>query len=386
MLDTINIGMTGLEGFSRGLRVIANNTANMNTPGFKSSSLQFASLFDASANGNDQQGGGGLSTGLTTLNFSQGELSQTGNDLDMAIDGLGLFMLKGEDGKIRYSRAGEFQFNSDGILVNRSDGAEVLGIGADGTLTTVSVGDARFSGAAATSLVTFNGNLSSNQATQTINGLKVIDSAGGEHDLTATFTSAGSGSWTVSIKDGTTEVGTGKIAFSNGQIVPGSSTVAINYTAPGLGATPVTFDFSNNVTSFASGSLSTLAMATQNGVAGGELTKTAFDSAGTLVMTYSNGKTVNGSKLALSRFDTTDGLEPAGANQLEAVGIPGWHVGTAGSGAFGSIKAGWIEQSNVDLSKEFSNLVITQRGYQASSQIVSTATDMLQELFGMKEK
>jgi flagellar hook protein FlgE len=358
----------------------------MNTPGFKSSSLQFSSLFDASTNGNGQQGGGGLNTGLTTLNFSQGELSQTGNDLDMAIDGQGLFMLKGEDGKIRYSRAGEFQFNSDGVLVNRSDGAEVLGVGADGTLTTVTIGDAKFSGAGATSLMTFSGNLSSNQATQTINGLKVIDTAGGEHDFTATFTSAGSGSWNVSIKDGTTEVGTGKIAFSNGQVVPGSSSIAFNYTAPGLGAMPVTFDFSNNVTSFASGSLTTLAMDTQNGVAGGELTKTAFDNAGTLVMTYSNGKTVNGPKLALSRFDTTNGLEPAGANQLEAAGMPGWHVGTAGSGAFGTIKAGWIEQSNVDLSKEFSNLVITQRGYQASSQIISTANDMLQELFGMKEK
>jgi flagellar hook protein FlgE len=103
-------------------------------------------------------------------------------------------------------------------------------------------------------------------------------------------------------------------------------------------------------------------------------------------MTYSNGQTVKGPKLALSRFDTTDGLEPAGANELEAVGIPGWHVGTAGSGAFGSVKAGWIEQSNVDLSQEFSNLVITQRGYQASSQVISTANDMLQELFGMKGK
>jgi flagellar hook protein FlgE len=385
MLDTINIGITGLQGFSRGLKVIANNTANMNTAGFKSSTLQFSSLFDA-AGQNGRQGGGGLSTGLTALNFSQGELRQTGNDLDMAIDGLGLFMVKGDNGKIRYSRAGEFQFNSDGILVNRSDGAEVLGVGADGNLTNISIGQQRFSAAGATTLVTLSGNLSSSQANQTINGLKVIDSAGGEHQLTATFTSNGSGSWGVNFREGVNVVGSGTIAFSNGRIVPGSSSITFDYTATGLGATPVTFDFGSNVTSFASGSLSTLAMATQNGVAGGELTKAAFDSAGTLVMTYSNGQTVKGPKLALSRFDTTDGLEPAGANELEAVGIPGWHVGTAGSGAFGSVKAGWIEQSNVDLSQEFSNLVITQRGYQASSQVISTANDMLQELFGMKGK
>lgn len=385
MLDTINIGITGLQGFSRGLRVIANNTANMNTPGFKSSTLSFSSLFDAS-NQNGQHGGGGLNTGLTALNFSQGELRQTGNSLDMAIDGLGLFMLKGENGKIHYSRAGEFQFNSDGMLVNRSDGAEVLGVGADGVLTSIGIGGQRFSAAGATSRMTFSGNLSSTLASQTVSGLKVIDAAGGEHQLTATFTSNGGGSWSVAIKEGVTTVGTGTIAFSNGQIVPGSSKILIDYTAPGLASTPITFDFGTNVTCFASGSFSTLAMNTQNGVAGGELTQAAFDNTGTLVMTFSNGQTVKGPRLALSRFDTTDGLEPDGANQLSAVGTPGWHVGTPGSGSFGAVKSGWIEQSNVDLSAEFSSLVITQRGYQASSQVISTANDMLQELFGMTGK
>jgi flagellar hook protein FlgE len=384
MLDTINIGITGLQGFSRGLKVIANNTTNMNTSGYKSAALQFSSLFDAGGENGGQ--GGGLSAGFTALNFSQGELRQTGNDLDMAIDGHGLFMLKGADGKIHYSRAGEFQFNSDGVLVNRADGADVLGVGADGNLSTISIGSQHFSTAGATTLVTFGGNLSSSQATQTINAIKVVDTAGGEHQLTATFTSKGSGNWDVSFKEGSTVVGSGTIAFSNGKIATASSSIAFDYTAPGLGATRVTFDFSNNVTSFASGSLSTLAMATQNGVAGGELTETAFDANGTLLMTYSNGQTVKGPKLALSRFDTADGLEPAGASELSSVGIPGWHIGTAGSGAFGTVKAGWIEQSNVDLSQEFSNLVITQRGYQASSQVISTANDMLQELFGMKSK
>lgn len=153
-----------------------------------------------------------------------------------------------------------------------------------------------------------------------------------------------------------------------------------------MGVTPVTFDFGSNVTSFASGSLSTLAMDTQNGVMGGELSKSEFDAAGQLVLTYSNGQTVKGPKLALSRFDTAEGLDSVGDNELSAASSHGWHVGTAGSGAFGAIKSGFIEMSNVDLSLEFSNLVITQRGYQASSQIISTANDMLQELFSMKGK
>jgi flagellar hook protein FlgE len=386
MLDTINIGITGLQGFSRGLKVIANNTANMNTPGYKSGSLQFSTLFDGSLQNGQQGGGGGLNTGLTALNFTQGELQQSNNPLDMAIDGLGLFMLKGEDGNILYSRAGQFEFNSDGLLVNRADGKAVLGVGADGALTTIGIGPQRFSGATATTTVTFGGNLSSSQTTQTISGIKVIDSAGGEHTLTATFDNNGSGSWTVTFKDGTTTAGTGTIKFVNGQIDPSASKISIDYSPAGMGATSVTFDFGSNVTSFASGSLSTLAMDTQNGVTGGELTKSEFDNSGQLVLTYSNGQTVKGAKLALSRFDTMEGLDSVGDNELSAESSRGGHVGTAGSNAFGNIKSGFIEMSNVDLSLEFSNLVITQRGYQASSQIVSTANDMLQELFSMKGK
>jgi flagellar hook protein FlgE len=385
MLDTINIGMTGLQGFSRGLRVIANNTTNMNTPGYKSGSLQFSTLFEGSTQ-NGRQGGGGLSTGLTALNFSQGELRQTGNGLDMAIDGLGLFMLKGENGNIMYTRAGQFEFNSEGILVNRADGSAVLGVGEDGMLTSIGIGSQRFSAATATTEVTLGGNLSSSQTSQTIGGIKVIDSNGGEHQLTATFTSDGAGSWSVAFKEGVTQIGTGTIKFINGQIDPTASKITIDYSPAGLGATQLTFNFGNNVTSFASGSLSTLAMDTQNGVLGGELTKSEFDSSGVLVMTYSNGQTVKGPKLALSRFDSTDDVESVGDNKLEATNARGWHVGVAGNASFGTIKAGWIELSNVDLSQEFSNLVITQRGYQASSQVISTANDMLQELFSMVGK
>ena len=102
MLDSIFIGMSGLMGYSRGLRVIANNTANLNTPGFKGSSLQFADMFysDGSFSGNStrSQGGYGLNTYSTTLNFKAGDFRQTGNSLDLAVDGQGLFVLKNAAG------------------------------------------------------------------------------------------------------------------------------------------------------------------------------------------------------------------------------------------------------------------------------------------------
>jgi flagellar hook protein FlgE len=105
MLDSIYVGITGLRGYSDGLRAIANNTTNINTPGFKSSSLQFSDLFYASGNGGSGgQLGYGLNVGATTLNFKQGELRQTGNDLDLAVDGEGMFTLRDAGGKLHHAR------------------------------------------------------------------------------------------------------------------------------------------------------------------------------------------------------------------------------------------------------------------------------------------
>ena len=134
------------------------------------------------------------------------------------------------------------------------------------------------------------------------------------------------------------------------------------------------------------GDLSTLAMASQDGYAPGTLTKTAFDASGALVLTYSNGQTVKGARLALARFATPDAVQELGGGEYgQARGLH-WQVGTAGAAGFGSVRAGMLEMSNVDLSREFSELVVMQRGYQAASQVVSTANDMLQELFGIKQK
>ena len=105
-----------------------------------------------------------------------------------------------------------------------------------------------------------------------------------------------------------------------------------------------------------------------------------------MILTYANGQTVKGNKLALGRFNTIDDVRAEGSNMFEAVDQAQWQIGVAGSGAFGEISGKMIEVSNVDLSEEFSNLIVMQRGYQASSQIISTANDMLQELFSMKGK
>ena len=171
MLDSIHVGMTGLAGFARGLRVIANNTANLNTPGFKGSHLQFTDLFYASSGAPGaatEQLGHGLGTAGTQLDFRAGDLRQTGNDFDLALDGEGLFTLKSDDGGRRYTRAGQFEFNAEGVFVDRTDGSRVLGLDAAGQEVDIRLDGLRSSAGKGTATARFTGNLSSTVSEHTV--------------------------------------------------------------------------------------------------------------------------------------------------------------------------------------------------------------------------
>lgn len=391
MLDSIHIGVTGLVGYQQGLRVIANNTANLNTPGYKSSTLQFADLFYASAGSGrpDLQLGNGLDTAGTHLDFRQGDMRQTGNGLDLAVDGEGFFVLRNDQGHTRYSRAGQFQFNPQGVMVHRSDGSAVQAIDATGSLGSISLAGLQVAAGKPTATAKFTGNLSSSVPVQTVGAVKVFDSLGEEHVLSVKLTNTATaqpGSWKVELLDGTTVIGTSELLFTDGRPPADASRLTFTYAPLGRAAQALVLDFSTDVTSFASGNLSTLAMSSQDGYAAGQLTKVSFDAAGTLVASYTNGQTVKGARLALAHFSTPDAVEALGGNLFGAADGMAWQIGAAGEGSFGSLKAGMLEISNVDLSREFSDLVVMQRGYQAASQVVSTANDMLQELFGMKRK
>lgn len=391
MLDSIHVGVTGLMGYQQGLRVIANNTANLNTPGYKSSTLQFADLFYARSpgGGGDLQLGRGLDTSGTHLNFRQGDLKQTGNDLDLAVDGEGSFVLRDEQGQSRYTRAGMFDLNADGVLVNRTDGNKVMGRDAAGRLQEVSLGGLRASAGKPTSTGHFTGNLSSTLTEHTVTPVKIFDALGGEHLLSLRFTNTGAetpGSWKVELMDGQTVVGSTQMVFVDGRPSSTSTRLTFTYTPAGQPAQQLALSFGADATSFASGSLSTLAMTSQDGYAPGSLSKVAFDATGTLIASYTNGQTAKGARLALARFSTSDAAKNLGGNLYAESGGIAWEVGGAGETGFGSVKAGVLEGSNVDLSREFSDLVVMQRGYQASSQVISTANDMLQELFGIKRK
>jgi flagellar hook protein FlgE len=389
MLTSINIGTSGLVGFSKELQTISNNVANLNTPGFKGANAQFSALF---SNGGDSAGpnhagaqsGAGLGTMANTVDFLQGQISQTGNDLDVAIDGSGFFVLRDTNGHTSYTRDGRFSFNSKGILVNGA-GDHVQGLNAQGALQDITLDGVRANAASATANIKLSGKLSTADATKTVSGVSVTDSAGASHSLSLVFTNnttVTAGSWLVAIKDGATTVGSGEVRFAAGLYDPAHSSISFTYSPAGVAAMPLTLTLDPSSTNPATGT-SDMAVSSIDGWATGNLTKATFDETGKLVISYSNGQTNNSQVLALANFGSTSDLEQKGGNTFTSTNPKGVTLGVAGAAA-GSISADSVEGSNVDLSKEFSAIIITQRGYQASSELISTANQMLDTLMHMK--
>jgi flagellar hook protein FlgE len=392
MFDTINIGTTGLLTHAQGLRTVGNNLANVNTPGFKSGQLAFTDLFNQGAGGGQPEGPGtgGSGTGLGTLgthiNFKAGLDTSTGNPLDLNIDGNGFYAIE-RDGQILYTRAGGFHFDEKGILVNAA-GEHVKAL-ADGKLVDVNVETLNQSAPKATAKVTFHGNLTSTVTTPPINpslrSIAVYDADGVNRPINLSFKNTGGGAFEVTVTDAAgATLTTGTIKFASGFPVADANSVAFSYAPAGTQAFDVRLDFSDNVTSLVD--QTTLSMASQDGYTAGVRTDQSIDGTGTIKLFYSNGQTADGPRLALANFRSASELEERSGSAFALKEGGQATYGHAGDATFGTLKAGHLEGSNVDLAEEFGNLILMQRGYQASSHVISTANEMIQQLFDMARR
>ncbi len=405
MMRSMFAGVTGLRNHQMRLDVIGNNIANVNTVGFKASRVNFQEVFNQTIRGasspqsgvggtNPQQVGLGMSVASIDTLQSQGNLQTTGKMTDMAVQGNGFFVLTSAGSQV-FTRAGNFDLDSAGYLVDPASGLKVQGWTAnagvfpvkDGSnCTDIQIPVGTTVGAKATAGIGYANNLDSRVAAASnfVTSIDVFDSLGKPQSLTVTFTKAAAANqwtWTASGPAGIAG-NTGNVTFNNDGSFNASTGGPITFTPTGAAAMSVIPDFSK-VTQYASSS--TVSALSRDGYPSGSLQSFTVDSTGTVTGVYSNGLTQKIAQVALATFANPGGLIKRGENLYEESNNSGIkQVGEAGTNGRGSIAAGSLEMSNVDLSQEFTSMIVTQRGFQANSRIITTSDEMLQELVNLK--
>ncbi|WP_349899730.1 flagellar hook protein FlgE [Parafrigoribacterium soli] len=391
MLRSLYSGISGLRSHQTMLDVTANNIANVNTVAFKASATQFedtlsqltkgASSPQATTGGtNPAQIGLGVKVAGISTNFAQGSTQSTGRALDVMISGDGFFITS-SGGQTAYTRAGALDFDPQGRLVT-PDGAIVQGwtavdgvVDAGGPVGNVTLPKNAVSPAIATTTAKVGGNLPGDAATGTVltRDTTVYDASGNASQLSLTFTKTAAG-WDASYSDGATPptVTTTSMAFTNGKLTSGTSITAAG----------VAIDLST-ATGYAG--LTTASITDQNGRDAGTLQTFTLSPDGTLVGSFSNGASQAIGQIALATFVNPSGLQKAGSSSYTSTFNSGAaQLGVAGQSGLGSLTSGALEMSNVDLSQEFTNLIVAQRGFQANARIITTSDDVLQELTNLK--
>ncbi|WP_005036648.1 flagellar hook protein FlgE [Holophaga foetida] len=397
--------LSGLATNANSLSVIGNNLANLNTIGFKGSSSTFQDMFNAAALGNGTSGNGnpiqiGLGSQLASINqnFGQGSFQSTSNTTDMGLSGTGFFMLQTPSGGRVYSRAGNFSLDHDGNLIDPS-GNNVLGWNAtagaitnSGALTPIHINLGASSQPIATDTITMTTNLNASASTgSTFTApISIYDSLGATHNLTATYTKTGTGTWSMALSvddtGATVTPATTVLTFDNaGNMTSptGAITIGVTGWSDGAAASSISWNPATDVSSFATDS--SITTTTQNGMGGGNITSVTVDQDGKIIGAFTNGQTMALAQVSLASFTNQAGLSKLGNNcwsETLASGTPA--IGVANQAGRGQVLGSQLELSNVDVASEFTQLIVNQRGYQANSRVVTTTDDLLQETLNLK--
>ena len=418
--------VSGLGAASSNLDVIGNNIANSATAGFKSSTIAFADMFAGS------NVGLGTKVAAVIQNFNDGSTTTTSRGLDVALSGNGFFRMTDTSGAVYYSRNGQFTLDANRNLIN-TQGLNVTGYPASGSPATIQAGanpvaisiPTEQMPARATTTTGLVANLNSTDTAPTVATFStanadsynkkttatVYDSQGNDHALDMYFVKdTASNSWTVHAIDANTGSSAGdfKMAFdtsgkltrmdkldATGAVVSSSTdgTVGLTLNVPAAGQTTAANGAVANqpITLSMLGSLqqntgaTTFGSPTQDGYAPGDLTSYAINDDGTITGTYSNQKTQLLGQIVLASFSNPEGLQSQGDNVWSASNASGQAaIGLANTGTFGSLTAGALEASNVDMSKELVNMIVAQRNYQANAQTIKTQDQILNTLVNLR--
>ncbi|MBI6618216.1 flagellar hook protein FlgE [Pseudomonas corrugata] len=439
---SFNIGLSGLYAANKQLDVTGNNIANVATTGFKSSRAEFEDVYSATKLGSGSKTvGNGVRLANVSQQFGQGDVNNTGNVLDMGIQGQGFFVLS-NDGSLSYTRAGTFKTDKEGFITNSDGTARLQGYGVDangkiqnGILTDLRIDTSNLP-PQATSLVSSTINLNSTATpitvafnpTDTATFTKqfttpVYDTQGNQHSMDQYMVKTSGNTWNVyTLIDGRNLNGSAPVApnapvpstmtfDSNGRLtqvstpvpptvpptvptpaptisndlnlvgwVPGTVTNG-TWTANGAGSSTITISMANTTQFNADTARS---IPTQNGYATGQITNLTIDGSGVLLANFSNNQTKPIGQLALASFTNEQGLQPVGGTSWKetfASGIPGYDAPQTGT--LGSIVSNSLEESNVNLTNELVELIKAQSNYQANAKTISTQSTIMQTIIQM---
>lgn len=417
MAFSYNASLSGLNASSSALNVIGNNIANANTIGFRSGSITFADVFAGSQGarlngaGNSLQIGNGVTTGAIHTNFSQGNLNESGSPLHVAIQGNGFFVTRNTDGTSAYTRAGDFSVNNQGFIV-ANNGSQVQGymavngaIPTGATTTSLQIPIGQTLAPNATTAATIRMNLSSESRTGADfhATMQVYDSLGNRRTLDITFTKRQTGGF-----DATGTLDGTAVQLNANNAGPSSAPVNFTFDSSGALTSPTSLSIvpdqtqlggavlpsievklretnpdgspgAGNFTSYAI--KSTVSTTLQDGYAAGELNGAVVDPNGFIYGTFTNGQSRIVGQYALATFSSPEGLGRAGGNMFTDTTSSGAAtIGAPGSGGRGSVAGGYLEQSNVDITTQFVDLIQAQRGFQANSRVITTLNQTFQDL------
>ncbi len=411
MMRSMFSGVTGLRNHQVKMDVIGNNIANVNTVGFKKSRVTFQDTLSQTMRGaaspqgnrggtNPMQVGLGMTIASIDTIHSPSSAEYTGNMTDLSIEGDGYFIV-GDGLDMFYTRAGNFGFDKNGNLINTANGLKVMGwqdtekheVPADKSpqsIRSIEIRKGMMIPASATTEINFAKNLNAeteNNGTYSL-PFKVYDSLGCAHNLTIEFTKTNANEWNYNITSTDSNVtnianNTGTITFDNdGNCnIPAGGTMTFDL-ANGADNMSISIDFSGT-TQYAKET--NIDLSYQNGYPAGTLTDVTTDTTGVITGIFDNGYNRQLAQVALANFDNPAGLIKAGQNMYRYSNNSGEpQIGESGTGGRGAIAPGYLEMSNVDLSEEFTQMIITQRGFQANSRIITTSDEMLQELVNLK--
>ncbi|MGA9673392.1 MAG: flagellar hook protein FlgE [Terracidiphilus sp.] len=393
------IPLSGLQANSDSLSVIANNLANLNTDGYKNQTVNFGDIFAgmqaSSGNGDPIQLGSGVQVESTTSNYTNGNVNSTGVASNMALQGNGFFVVQNH-GQTEYTRAGDFTVNSSGQLVN-PNGDLLMGYPAvNGVISTVTAlspivvnQSATIPAVATTSFNTVtNLQAGSPVGTTFSTPVSVVDSLGVSQTLSIQYTNTGTNAWSYNITLPASATGgtgapvsllTGNLTFnSSGALTSPTGTVTgVNITGLADGAAPMNLTWDLNGASGTpiitqQDSASATTATNQNGYGVGTLTSYSVLANGTVQGQFSNNQSLAIGQVAVAGFANVEGLAQLSNGDLQSTDSSGAAVvGQAGIGGNGTITGGAVEESNVNLSTQFSNMIVAQQGYEANAKVLT---------------